>query len=334
MTRLRWGLLGTARINRALIPVLQAAPRHSLETVASRAIDRAQAYAAEWNIPRATGSYEALLADSTVDAIYISLPNSLHAEWTIRALDAGKHVLCEKPLALTVDDVDRIAEAAARSARIAAEAFMYRSHPLTAAAESVVRDGHLGTVRVIRGAFTFPLTRERDIRLDAGLGGGSLWDVGCYPVSYSCMLIGEAPIDVIGWQELSPGGIDLAFTGMLRFSNDVVAQFDAGFRAAFRAEMEIVGTDGSLRVERAFKGGPESRLLLTRGDATVTVPFEPDASYTGEVDDFAAAALDGQPQRVTLAESRRTVDVICRLYRSAAHYGHTDASTRKDFTPR
>ena len=109
-----------------------------------------------------------------------------------------------------------------------------------------------------------------------------------------------------------------AFTGMLRFSNDVVAQFDAGFRAAFRAEMEIVGTDRILRVERAFKGGPDSRLFLTRGDETAVLPFEPDASYTGEVDDFAAAALDGQPQRVPLAESRRTVDVICRLYRSAA----------------
>ena len=124
----------------------------------------------------------------TVDAIYISLPNSLHAEWTVRALDAGKHVLCEKPLALTVDDVDRIVEAAGRSGTIAAEAFMYRSHPLTAAAESAVREGRLGTVRLIRGAFTFPLTRVADIRLDAALGGGSLWDVGCYPVSYSCML--------------------------------------------------------------------------------------------------------------------------------------------------
>ena len=144
MTRLRWGLLGTARINRALIPVLQAAPRHSLETVASRAIDRARAYAGGMEHSAGDRLVRGAAGRSTIDAIYISMPNSLHAEWTIRALDAGKHVLCEKPLALTVGDVDRIAEAAARSGRIAAEAFMYRSHPLTAAAESVVRNGRLG----------------------------------------------------------------------------------------------------------------------------------------------------------------------------------------------
>lgn len=334
MTRLRWGLLGTARINRALIPVLRSADRHSLETVASRTLDRARSYAAEWGIPRPTGSYEALLADPNVDAIYISLPNSLHVEWTIRALEAGKHVLCEKPLALTADDVDRVAEAARRTGKIAAEAFMYRSHPLTAAAAAVVREGRVGALRLIRGAFTFPLTREPDIRMDAALGGGSLWDVGCYPVSYSCFLMGDAPLSVVGWQELSSSGIDLAFTGMMRFDNGVVALFDSGFRAAFRAEMEIVGTEGTLRVDRAFKGGPDSLLTLTRDEETVPVPFDPDASYTGEIDDFAAAALDGRPQRVSLAESRRTIEVIQALYQSAVNYGQTLAITRTDLTPR
>jgi predicted dehydrogenase len=318
MTQLRWGLLGTARINRALIPVLRSSPRHALAAVASRTLDRAREYAAEWQIPRALGSYESLIADPEIDAIYISIPNSLHADWTIRALEAGKHVLCEKPLALTTEDVERIAETARRSGRIASEAFMYRSHPLTMAADALLRAGRIGALRLIRGAFTFPLTRDPDIRLDPTLGGGSLWDVGCYPVSYSCLLTGEAPRDVVGWQELSPSGVDLAFSGMLRFPSGIVAQFDSGFRAAFRAEMEMVGTEGMIRVERAFKGGPDSRLLLTRNDETTAMPFDPDPSYTGEVEDFAAAALDGRPQRVPLSESSRTVDVICALYRSAS----------------
>ena len=316
MTQLRWGLLGTARINRALIPVLRESPLHLLQAVASRSADRARAYAAEWNIPVAIGSYEALLTDPDIDAVYISIPNSLHAEWTIRALDAGKHVLCEKPLALTPGDVDRIADAAARAGRIAAEAFMYRSHPLTSAVESLVRNGRLGELRLVRGAFTFPLTRNPDIRLDPALGGGSLWDVGCYPVSYACFLLDAAPVEVMGWQERSPRGVDIAFAGTMRFANGVLAQFDSGFHAAFRAEMELVGTEGWARVEHAFKGGPDSRLVLTRGDEVTLVPFTPDASYSGEVDDFAAATVHGA-QRVSLAESRRTIEVIDALYRSA-----------------
>ncbi len=136
MSRLRWGLLSTARINRSIIPAIRASTRSELTTVASRTLDRAQAYAADWKIPRALGSYEALLADREIDVVYISLPNGLHVEWTVRALEAGKHVLCEKPLALSVEDVDRVAAAAARASRVAAEAFMYRHHPLTHAAET------------------------------------------------------------------------------------------------------------------------------------------------------------------------------------------------------
>ncbi|PYR95082.1 MAG: gfo/Idh/MocA family oxidoreductase [Acidobacteria bacterium] len=315
---LRWGLLGTARINRAVIPVIRESSRSTLEAVASRTIDRAREYASEWNIPRAIGSYEALLDDSTIDAIYIAIPNSLHAEWTIRALDAGKHVLCEKPLALSVEQVDEIARSARRAGRVAAEAFMYRHHPLTHAVQKMILDGTIGQLRLIRGAFTFPLTHPADVRFDPALGGGSLWDVGCYPVSYACLLAGDGPSDVFGWQEKSESGIDIAFSGMLRFPGGVMAQFDCGFRAAFRAEMEIVGTTGVLRVDRAFKAGADSRLLLTNGDVTETLRFDHEGPYVGEIQDMTAAALDGRAPRVTLAESRRTVEALTRLYASAA----------------
>ena len=316
MTRLRWGLLGTARINRMVIPVLQSASRHVLTTVASRAPERAMAYAAEWKIPMAVAPYEALLDDPGIDVVYVSLPNSLHVEWTIRALEAGKHVLCEKPLALNAADVDRVGDAARRNKRVAAEAFMYRHHPLTHEALAAVRRGDIGAPRVIRGAFSFTIG-PNDIRLYPELGGGSLWDVGCYPVSYACLIAGGVPEEVFGWQRTNEAGVDVAFSGMLRFAGGLVAQFDCGFEAPFRAEMEVVGSEATLRVERPFKTMPESRLLLTRGETTATLPFRPDSPYVGEIDDMAAAILDGAAPRVPLAESRRTAQVLTALYRSA-----------------
>jgi predicted dehydrogenase len=317
MSRLRWGLLSTARINRLIIPAIRASARSDLTAVASRTLDRAQAYAAEWKIPRALGSYEALVNDPDVDAIYISLPNSFHVEWTVRALEGGKHVLCEKPLALAVEDVDRIQAAATRASRVAAEAFMYRHHPLTHAAEAVVKSGRLGAVRGFKGAFTFPLTREGDVRLDPALGGGSLWDVGCYPVSYACFLAAAAPVDVFGWQHSSPSGVDLEFAGMMRFADGSVAQFDSGFVGPLRAEMEVVGRVAALRIKRPFRTDDMSRLLLTTGDDTEALPFDSQPSFAGEIADMEAAALDGRPPRISLSESRRTVQTICALYASA-----------------
>jgi xylose dehydrogenase (NAD/NADP) len=317
MPGLRWGLLSTARINRLVIPAIRGSARSELTAVASRTLSRAQAYAAEWKIPRAVGSYEALLADRDVDVVYIGLPNSLHVEWTVRALDAGKHVLCEKPLALDVGDVDRIQAAALRASRVAAEALMYRHHPLTQAAETIVKSGRLGLVRGFKGAFTFALTREGDVRLDPALGGGSLWDVGCYPVSYACFLAGAAPVEVVGWQQSSTTGVDLEFSGMMRFADGAVAQFDAGFLGPHRTEMEVVGRDAALRIIRPFRTDDQSRLLVTSGDELEALPFERQPPFAGEIADMEAAGLDGRAPRVSLAESRRTVQTIRALYDSA-----------------
>ena len=317
MPRLRWGLLSTARINRLIIPAVRASARSELTTVASRSLEKARAYAAEWTIPRALGSYEALLDDPDIDIVYIPLPNSLHVEWTVRALEAGKHVLCEKPLALTVAEVDRIADIARRTGRVATEGFMYRHQPLTHAVDALVKSGRLGHVRGFKGAFTFPLTRERDVRFDAALGGGSLWDVGCYPVSYACMLANALPAEVFGWQQTSASAIDLEFAGMMRFADGSVAQFDCGFIGPFRAEMEVIGRDAALRVERPFRTDELSRMILMVGDARETLPFPAAPPFAGEIADIEAAALDAQAPRVTLAESRRTVATLCALYESA-----------------
>lgn len=317
MTQLRWGLLSTARINRLIIPAIRASARSELTTVASRSPEKARAYAAEWSIPRVLDSYEALLEDGEVDAVYVSLPNSLHVEWTVRALAAGKHVLCEKPLALTTADVDRIAAAAARAGRTATEAFMYRHHPLTHAVEAVVKSGRLGVIRGFKGAFTFPLTREGDVRLDPALGGGSLWDVGCYPVSYACLLAGAAPVEVFGWQQASSAGVDLEFAGMMRFHDGSVAQFDCGFTGPFRAEMTVIGRDAALRIERPFRTDHLSRLVLTAGDSEEALPYDAAPPFAGEIADMEAAALDGHAPRVSLPESRRTIGAIASLYESA-----------------
>jgi xylose dehydrogenase (NAD/NADP) len=317
MAPLRWGLLSTARINRALIPAIRAAARSELTTVASRTIARAEAYATEWQIPRAAGSYDALLADPEIDIVYIPLPNHLHAEWTVRALEAGKHVLCEKPLALSVAEADRIAGACRATGKVAAEAFMYRHHPLTHAAQAFAAGGRLGAIKSYRGAFSFLLTRDGDVRLDPAMGGGSLWDVGCYPLSYANLIAGAAPVEAFGWQRASDRGVDLECFAMLRYADGSVAQFDCGFAGPFRAEMEIVGSGGTLRIVRPFKTDERSRLVFTSAaDEEEDVRFASDTSYSGEVADLESAVLDGAAPRISLDESRRTVRTILAVYES------------------
>jgi predicted dehydrogenase len=317
MEPLRWGLLGTARINRALIPPLRSSPRNRLVAVASRRPEAAQAYAQEWGIERAHGSYEALLADPEVQVVYVPLPNSLHAEWTIRAVRAGKHVLCEKPLATSVAEVVAIADAARETRRVVAEAFMYRHHPQTAQVREIVASGRLGTVRFVRGSFSFALTRPGDVRLEPALGGGALWDVGCYPLSFTRTVLAEEAIEVSGVQRTGATGIDLTFAGQLRFGSGVLSQLDCSFEAPFRTGMEIVGDAATLDVTQPFKPGPDATLLLHRENATETILVDAAELYQGEVEDMADAILEGKASRVSLSDSQANVAAIVALLQSA-----------------
>jgi predicted dehydrogenase len=316
MSVLRWGLLSTARINRALIPPLKASARNRVMAVASREPAKAESYAAEWGIPRVFGSYEALLADPEIDVIYNPLPNHLHAGWTIRAVAAGKHVLCEKPLALSVQEVDAVAAAAARAGRVVMEAFMYRHHPQTWQVKELVAGGAIGDLQLIRGAFSFTLTRPNDVRLRPEWGGGALWDVGCYPVSYARLLAGE-PAEVFGRQRPGPSGIDEVFVGQLEFPNGAQAQFDCGFRAPFRAQLEVVGSAGVIEVPVPYKPGLSESLRLRRDDHTETLAVAGQDLYSGEVENMADAILDGAAPRVSLADSRANVAALTALYQSA-----------------
>jgi len=315
---LNWGLLSTARINRALIPPLQVSKRNHLLAVASRSQETAEKYAREWKIPNAHGSYEALLADPEIDVIYNPLPNHLHAEWTIKAVEAGKHVLCEKPLALSVDEVDAIQSAASKHGRVVAEALMYRHHPQTLKAREIVKSGSLGTLKLIRGSFSFVISRVDDIRLlDPAMGGGSIWDVGCYPISYARTVLGENPLEVFGWQVTGPTGIDETFIGQMRFANDIHAQFDSSFVIPFHSFMEVVGSDGTLNIPKPFKPGVNEKIYITRGDKTETIKIKGQELYIGEVEDMADAILLGRETRISLGDSRANVAVISALLESA-----------------
>jgi predicted dehydrogenase len=315
---LRWGFLGAARITRALVPALRAAQGHELVAVASRSIDKAREHAAQWQIPRAIGSYEELLASPDIDIIYNPLPNSLHAEWTIRAAEAGKHVLCEKPLALTVDEVDRIAAASRRAGVVVAEAFMYRHHPQTLRIKQLIESGAIGEVHLVRGAFTFNLDRPGDVRRDLALGGGSIWDVGCYPISLTRFVAGAEPTVVFGHAIYGPTGIDEGFAGQLMFGDALHAQFDSGFRAPFRTHAEIVGSTGAIQITRPFKPTHEETVIVNRGDRVEEIYVTShEELYLPEIEDLGRAILEGTPPRVTLADSRGNIATILALLESA-----------------
>ncbi len=317
MSILNWGLLGTARINRSIIPPLRLSPRNTLRGVASRDLARAQKYADEWQIPQAYGSYEAMLDDPDIDVVYIPLPNRLHAEWVIAAAQAGKHVLCEKPLALSVEEIDAMSDAARAAGVVVAEAFMYRHHMRTLQLKKLVDKGAIGEVHTIRGAFTFPLNRPDDVRWNPELGGGSLWDVGCYPLSFARFMLGSEPEEVIGRQVLGDSGVDVSFAALLRFPGDVLVQFDSGFRTQFRMEMEIAGSDGRLFVPMAFKPERQSHIYLTNGNDELRIQVDGNLLYLDEIEDLTDAVIEGKAPRVSIEESRGNVAAIRALYASA-----------------
>jgi xylose dehydrogenase (NAD/NADP) len=315
---LRWGLLGTAHINRRLIPAMRAARRSTIAALGSRDRTRAETYAAEWQIPVAHGSYDSLVRDPAIDAVYISLPNTLHVEWTLRALDAGKHVLCEKPLALTPDDVDRIAAVARARGLVVAEAFMYRHEPLIARVLELLAGDGVGSIRTIASGFSFARDRANDIRMDPTLGGGSLWDIGCYAVGAVRLVAGAEPIEAFGWAALAASGVDQSFTGLLNFPDNLVATVHSDFGAAYRTWLEVSGENGVLRVNDLFRPSPRHEIYLRRQDGVVQVPVDGSPLlFVRQIEDLIAAALDGRPPVVSLDESRGNAAALAALYRSS-----------------
>jgi predicted dehydrogenase len=283
----RWGFLSTARINELVLEGARLSDRVDVVAVASRDLDRARAYADENGIPRAHGSYEALLEDPDVDAIYISLPNSLHVEWSIRALEAGKHVLCEKPLTRRPEEAEQAFDAAERADRFLMEAFMWRHHPQTKRLTELVDDGAIGELRLVRATFSFTLTRLGDVRMRPELDGGALMDVGCYCVSGMRLLAGE-PERCTGEQVLASTGVDVRFTGTLRFHADVVGHFDCGFDLPGRSGLEVAGSEGTLFVADPWHARPPL-IELRRGDDVERIEPPQANRYQLQLENFSDA---------------------------------------------
>ena len=311
----KWGIISTAHINRLVLAGARESDRVEMVGVASRDQARAEAYAREHGIERAYGSYEALLEDPEIDAVYISLPNSLHVEWSVRSVEAGKHVLCEKPLDRRPEEVERAFDAAERSGRILMEAFMYRHNPQTARLTKLVAEGAIGTLRSIRAAFSFSLDEVENVRLAADLDGGALMDVGCYCVSGSRLVAGE-PERVYGEQVVGESGVDVLFAGTMRFPGDVVAQFDCGFVLPDRDELEVVGSEGSLFLDDPWHARTPV-IEVRREDGVEEVALEPQDSYRLELENLGDAIAGSAEPLLGRADAVGQARAIAALYRSA-----------------
>ena len=260
-----------------------------------------------------------MLTSGAIDAVYISLPNHLHAEWSIRALEAGVHVLCEKPFAITLDEVDAMISASRANHRCLAEAFMYRHHPQTKITGEWARSGRLGEVTMVRGVFNFAIQDRSNVRLTPEYGGGCMWDVGVYPMSFAQYIYGGPPVWVSAMQWLGTGGVDETFAGQMAYPNGGLAQIASAFRSPFHTHVEILGTEGRIDLNRPFTGHELGRRLLffsAQGDP-VEIPVPEQELYAGEVEDMHTAILDNAPNYLTLDETRNHVRTTLALYKSA-----------------
>jgi predicted dehydrogenase len=316
MTALRWGFLSTAAINDKLLVGARASAAAEVVAVASRDRDRAAAYAAERGIPVAHGSYDALLADPRVDAVYISLPNGLHVDWSIRALEAGKHVLCEKPLTRSVAAVERAFDVADRVGRVLTEGFMWRHTPQTATLARLVREGAIGELRLVRASFSFMLDEPANIRLDPALEGGALMDVGCYCVSGARLLAGE-PEEAVARQVLGPSGVDMRLAGVLRHAGDVLSELHCGFDLPHRHDLEAIGSTGALRIADPWHG-VRPGIELSRADgSTERLPVEAADPYRLQFEQFARAVAGVEPPLLGRSDAAGQARAIDALYRAA-----------------
>ena len=319
----RWGVLSTANINRKVVPATQAADRCEVVAIGSRDPSKAEAAASEFGIARAYGSYEEVLADPEVDAVYNPLPNDLHERWTIAAAEAGKHVLCEKPLAMNAAEAERMIAACDAAGVLLIEAFMYRLHPTWEAVREAVASGRIGELRAVQSWFSYFNDDPTNIRNIAASGGGALYDVGCYAVNLSRMLFGAEPVRVRGSVHRDPEmGVDVLTTGMLDFPAGI-ATFTCSTRAESDQRVHVYGTRGRIAIEIPFNIPLDlpTRVFVTAGGDPPVAPntevltFEPANQYAIQAERFAAAVLDGTPVPIPPGDAVRNLRVIDELFR-------------------
>lgn len=297
--KLRWGIMGCAQIaTGSVMPAIMDSETGMITAVASRGLEKSSAVAEEFGIDKAYGSYEELLADKDIDAVYIPLPNHLHREWVIRAAEAGKHILCEKPIALNSEEAAEMVKACNDAGVHLAEAYMYRHHPRIAELQEIISSGEIGELRSIRGTFTYnDATDTSNIRFKSAWGGGSLYDIGCYPLSAARLLFGAEPEAVTVQAMFSPehDNVDIMASGLVEFPKGLSLIFDCGMWAYNRQLLEILGTDGMIEVPMPFNARDEdAEFFVHTGEGVRRVDATGANPYTREVDDFAAAVFTGK----------------------------------------
>ncbi len=315
--KIRYGILGYARIaENQLIPAMATASNAVPYAIASSRPESLAAAQAKFGFPKAYADYGALLQDPMVDAVYIPLPNALHKEWTLRAVRAGKHVLCEKPLALSEVDCLEMASAAQEHGVLLMEAFMYRFTTRTHKLMELLDAGAIGEVRHINSGFRFYLADHSDIRLNPELGGGSLWDVGCYPVNLLGMILKQEPESV---RALQTGfqGVDRSLSAVLRYPGGVLCTINSGFDSHSVMHTEINGTEGTLLMRDSFDE-TDTPLLMIKNDTATDIPVPACSRYVLEIEEFSSAILEGRAPALSLQETLRNVRLIERILRAAA----------------
>jgi D-xylose 1-dehydrogenase (NADP+, D-xylono-1,5-lactone-forming) len=315
----KWGLLSTAAINDAILRGAAESAAVEVIAVASRDEERARTYAREHGIERSYGSYEALLADSDVEVVYISLPNRLHVEWTLKALDAGKHVLVEKPFSRHADQVEEAFDRADAAGLILSEGFMWRHHPQTSRLTELIASGAIGRVRAVRTAFAFDLAVERgtgDTRFDAALDGGALMDVGCYCIS-GLRLVGGEPARARGEQTVGPSGVDVVFVAALAFPDGVLGHFDCAFVGPRRTALEVVGEDAVVFVPNPFTPTTPAIEVRRPGAEPEAIPVDPANAYRLELENVGAAIRGEAPLLLGRDDAIAQARTIEALYQSA-----------------
>jgi predicted dehydrogenase len=316
----KFGILGCARIaRRGMIEGIQQSGVAELSAIASRDAEKARSWAAEFGIPRHYNSYEALLADPEIEAVYIPLPNELHREWSLKAAVAGKHVLCEKPLGLDAEDAQAIVEGCHEAGAVVMEAFMWRHHPRVAHALRLIADGAIGELRMVKMDFSFDIDR-RDWRLDSRRGGGAMYDLGCYGINAARLFTGEEPQEVHARARFHDTGVDMTAAISLRFPGGVLALLDCSFECPDRNRIEVVGTAGSIEFPGGVLPPEESQLILRRGAETEVISIGASQQYAEQVRAFCTAVSSGelrQPAEDGLA-NMKVLDAALRSARAAA----------------
>jgi xylose dehydrogenase (NAD/NADP) len=312
-------MISTAAIGAELVPAFHRAAANELIAVASRDPERAKSYAQQHRIPRSYAGYESLLEDEELDAVYIALPNALHGEWIRAALEAGKHVLCEKPLTPTSAEAAELFDLASSRGLVLAEAFMYRHHPKTLRVREMLREGLIGELQTVRCSFSFRVVDPKiDIRYSAELAGGALRDVGCYCVSYSTFAADAEPESVYGYVPQAQADVDERFYATLAFSAGAVAQFDCGLNSPLNFGATLVGSDGFIHVPMPWYAHLDPlSVYLHKGDDVTEIPTPGENAYLLEIEDLGATIRGEREQLIAPAETVRNLRVIERLRESA-----------------